>query len=418
MSSAITLIGNQQVITLTTRLIIGIRLQGTIGFIDPRCPFSIKPRPYLTYFAETLRRLQCDVTLFVPTNEEHDRAMMESFHDRDFPLPFRYIHDHSKFVGAGAGRGNRKHGIAPNNYTEYLRIQANHVNSTGTATDRILFIDSEVNYRFTPVQTLVLDSYEPLTRRQQRELRKAQHTNPFGDATSQRARRYAAAAAKATNSTMRHRAALYAQHVQEQLDKTESSTNLLQREQERVPLVEADDANVETMASAHSDKGKGRLTPSSPGTQHGAAQGCEVGSSGGRGGSGVGTPDPRGRTASATTVAGTSTTTTTDDHHAADRDMSRAVTINMEDYSLVALAEMIAEMASSDVAVAHYLKMEPLIEKVQVPFHGTANYLPPENCDNIELLNWDEIKVMERKANDTGVVETVVETDAHKGFFR
>lgn len=426
MSSAITLVGNQQVIALTTRLIVGIRLQGTIGFIDPRNPYSIKPRPYLAYFAETLRRLHCDVTLFVPTNEDRDRDLMDNFHRRDFSVPFRYVHDHAKLVGAGSGRGNRKQGIAPNNYTEYLRIQANQVNGTGQATDRILFIDSEVNYRFTPVQTLVLDSYEPMTRRQQREIVKAQRSNPFGDVSSQRARRYAAAAAKATGHTVRHRAALHAQQLQAQLDKTEASTALLMAEQSAVPLVDPD-ANFSDL-TRHATKREGAAA-----TRRGVAGNCELNSgctrsvlSNGGAGGGV-RRDSRGRMAgtksqrdaplkdeAADAAAGGGASS----GPAAGAAMSHALAINLEDYSLVAVAEMIAEMAASDVSVAEYLKLEPLVEKVEVPFHGKANYLPPENCDNIELLNWEEIKVMEKKSQNLGVPETVEETAEHKDFFQ
>lgn len=168
MSSALTLIGDTQVLRLASRLIVGIRLQGTIGFIDPAHPHIIKPRPYLKYLAETLHRLRCDVTLIVPTNPQHDQPLFDRFHAREFPVAFRFLHDQRKFIGAGGGRGNRKRGIAPNNYTEYLRTAANAANHTGPSLDRVLFIDSEVNYRFSPVQTLVLEMYEPITRRQQR----------------------------------------------------------------------------------------------------------------------------------------------------------------------------------------------------------------------------------------------------------
>lgn len=407
MSSAITLVGNQQVIALTTRLIIGIRLQGTIGFIDPRSRHIIKPRSYLSYFAETLRRLHCDVTLFVPTNEEHDREMIDAFHDRDFPTPFRYIHDHPKFVGAGSGRGNRKQGLAANNYTEYLRIKANEVNGTGQATDRILFIDSEINYRFTPVQTLILDSYEPLTRRQQREVVKQQRSNPFGGATSQHARRYAAAAAKATGSTVRHRAQVHAQQLRDQLAKTQSSTDFLQAEQARVPLVNEKD----TFESLSARAGGTPSPPRPPATATAEPNGGSSRDGAPRASRGrIAGTERRGGTTAADGAEGSGS--------AAETGMSHALAINMEDYSLVALSEMIAEMAASDVAVADYLKMEPLIEKVEVPFHGKANYLPPENCDNIDLLNWDEIQVMEKKARDTGLPETVEETAEHKDFFQ
>lgn len=412
MSSAITLVGQQQVIAITTRLIIGIRLQGTIAYVDPRNRHVIKPRPYLAYLAETLRRLHCDVCLFVPTHEEHDRDAIRLFHARDFPTPFRYLHDQSKLVGAGGGRGNRKRGLAPNNYTEYLRIRANEVNGTGQATDRILFIDSEINYRFTPVQTLILDNYEPLTRRQQRELVKEQRSNPFGGSNSQQARRYAAAAAKATNSTVRHRAQVHAQQLQAQIDEAEAHTAFLKAEQARVPLVD-ETADFEPLAASR------RAAPSSsprPLPFQAAASPRSSVSSDSRGR--VAGRERRSGAAAAAAAASAEAGEGGSGASPAATGMSHALAINLEDYSLVALAEMIAEMAASDVSVGDYLKREPLIEKVDVPFHGKANYLPPENCDNIEPLNWEEIKVMEKAATDSGVPETMEETAEHKDFFQ
>ncbi|KAK7197519.1 hypothetical protein NESM_000701700 [Novymonas esmeraldas] len=354
MSSSLVLVGKQQVLPLVSRIVVGIRLQGTIGYIDPAHPYIIKPRPYATYLATTLRRLQCAVVLFVPTNAGHDQAMMDAFYSRDFTVPFRFINDHSKFIGAGGGRGNRKIGLAPNNYTEYLRLLANELNGTGQDTSRILFVDAEVNYRFTPVQTIVLDAYQPLTRRQTRDLVRSQSTasNLFGGGPSSRhARRHAAAESRAANATVHHRVVASVQQMEQELHTQRHHTQFLMAEQDKAP-------------------------PPSP--------------------SGVVDKD------TAEDAAG----------------LTRSLAINMEDHSLVALAEMVAEMTASDMSVADYIRTEPLIEKVEVPFHGKANYLAPENCDDIDLLHWDEIEVMEQQARDMAAPATVVETDEHKGFFR
>ncbi|KAG5511033.1 hypothetical protein GH5_07236 [Leishmania sp. Ghana 2012 LV757] len=413
MSSAIILAGNRQVIPLASRLVVGIRLQGTIGFVDPAHPYIVKPRPYATYLATTLRRLQCAVALFVPTNTEHDREMMNTFQRRDFPVPFRYVSDHSKIIGIGSGRGNRKRGLAPNNYTEYLRIMANEVSGTGQDTSRILFIDSEVNYRFTPVQTIILDAYEPLTRRQQRELIKQQCSNPFGSVSSRHARRYAAAAARATKTTMRYRAVVEAQQLQDEIDMQQRHTDFLIAEQAGVQLPpEMQDEVQDSIGGDFCRFPQGHppcpSLSSSPFQQRsGGTRGSVVGQ--------LSTPGP------SLSVDAKSGTTPAGGGRGVEEErkssMSHALAMNMEDYSLVALAEMIAEMSASDTSVAEYIKTEPLIEKVEVPFHGKANYLATENCDNIDLLNWDEIQVME-KARASGVPETVEETEDHKDFFQ
>ncbi|CAG9569666.1 conserved hypothetical protein [Leishmania major strain Friedlin] len=416
MSSAIVLVGSRQVIPLASRLIVGIRLQGTIGFVDPASPYVVKPRPYASYLATTLRRLQCAVALFVPTNTEHDREMMNMFYRRDFPVSFRYVNDHSKFIGAGSGRGNRKRGMAPNNYTEYLRIMANEANGTGQDTSRVLFIDSEVNYRFTPVQTIVLDAYEPLTRRQQRRLVQQQYSNPFGDVSSRNARRYGAAAARARKMTVRHRAVVSAQHLQDAVDMQQKYTDFLIAEQEGVQLPPEMRNGVQDGHGGDlchfSKRHPQRSAPSSSSPPH-PQQG---GSTRGRVSGPLSTPGP-------SSLADTESDKTPPDGNKDIKEeqqqlsMSCALAVNLEDYSLVALAEMIAEMSASETSVADYIKTEPLIEKVEVPFHGKANYLAPENCDNIDLLNWDEIQVLE-KAHGTGVPEMVEETEDHKDFFR
>ena len=58
-----------------------------------------------------------------------------------------------------------------------------------------------------------------------------------------------------------------------------------------------------------------------------------------------------------------------------------------EDMALVAVADMILELSRAPSStVPDYLKMEPLVEKVRVPGHGEASFLPNENCDHIEMV--------------------------------
>ncbi|CUE59173.1 Hypothetical protein, putative [Bodo saltans] len=74
---------------------------------------------------------------------------------------------------------------------------------------------------------------------------------------------------------------------------------------------------------------------------------------------------------------------------------SKTVALTVDDYSLVAAAEMIKELASSDVPVASYLSMEPLVETIRVPMYGPVNALPIENCDHIEQLDLELLEVSE-----------------------
>ncbi|ESL10966.1 hypothetical protein TRSC58_01293 [Trypanosoma rangeli SC58] len=82
---------------------------------------------------------------------------------------------------------------------------------------------------------------------------------------------------------------------------------------------------------------------------------------------------------------------------------------------------MLVELAAADVAVADYLRVEPLVEKLTVPFHGEVHYLPMENCDDMELWDWATVEVREAKAKakeEAAVVPDVEERAEHKGLFK
>lgn len=64
------------------------------------------------------------------------------------------------------------------------------------------------------------------------------------------------------------------------------------------------------------------------------------------------------------------------------------ISLAQEDMSLVAVADIVNELCETlpDVGVPEYLQTEPLIEKVRIPGHGEALFLPNENCDHIEQV--------------------------------
>lgn len=70
-----------------------------------------------------------------------------------------------------------------------------------------------------------------------------------------------------------------------------------------------------------------------------------------------------------------------------------APTLSAEDYTLAMVSQMIREMATSDTAVRDYLRVEPLIEQIRVPYFGQAYYLPVENCDAVRIVDWERTEV-------------------------
>ena len=117
--------------------------------------------------------------------------------------------------------------------------------------------------------------------------------------------------------------------------------------------------------------------------------------------------------------------------------------LTMNDYSLVALGELIKDLAASNIpldtyakkqphspvigvdgtekrkpapagiAVEDFLRLEPLVEKVHVPMHGLSNYLPMENCDHMDCIDLEKLEISEPLTFDH-----VNETDEHKQMFQ
>lgn len=120
----------------------------------------------------------------------------------------------------------------------------------------------------------------------------------------------------------------------------------------------------------------------------------------------------------------------------------KKLALTMNDYTLVALAEMIKDIAASNIpqdiharnsgvpqvvvgpdgkprlrktplgiAVDDYLRLEPLVEKVNVPMHGVTNYLPIENCDHMDELDLAKLEISEP-------LEHIEETEEHANMFK
>jgi hypothetical protein len=124
----------------------------------------------------------------------------------------------------------------------------------------------------------------------------------------------------------------------------------------------------------------------------------------------------------------------------------KKLALTMNDYTLVALAEIIKDMAASNVpqdvharpsgvpeivvgkdgktrkrrpplgiAVEDYLRLEPLVEKVSVPMHGLTNYLPIENCDHMDEMDISKLEISEPLPHEE---DNIKETEEHKQMFQ
>ncbi|SCU68512.1 uncharacterized protein TEOVI_000911300 [Trypanosoma equiperdum] len=319
-----------QTIKLRSRLVIGIRLYGSLVAPHPRVSTQIKCRPFLQYFGETLRRLRCDVTLFAPfPNCDSDGKLLNV---KEFPCEYRMVHDPTS--GSAGNRNNMYRGRKPSaaarsNFQDYLNEVASELNAPPK---RILFIDAEINYRFSPVQTLVLEAFEP---RRPRFCHPHQRSEAPSDIT---------VAAEGSRRAQRQAAMLEAEFEWTQRQQLQSRR----------------------CAPFSPDLYQEKSTPVSD---------SEV--------------------------------------------REAALAVKREDYTLVALAGLLVELAATDASVADFLRVEPLVEKLRVPFHGNVNYLPIENCDDMMFWDWNAVEVREAESMATAAeTPEVEEREEHQHMFK
>ncbi|CCW62192.1 unnamed protein product [Phytomonas sp. EM1] len=439
MSTAIQTVGGKQIIQLGSRLVVGIRVQGTIGHSTPSRPNHIKPRPYLHYLVETLKHLRCDVTLlFNAVGSSNEDSYIKQFSQRHFSLPFRYVFDegfpHFPMTDRRLQRNAR-------NYSDYFRCVCEEIQADPT---RVLFIDSEINYRYPTPQVLILERFEPLKKRQQRERASTLPAHSDLLSTSQQRRRD-----------------VYQSGINLKISDIERKTAALQNEKNQNRKSDGDDYDERTMhfskggfstqcdAHAQSAVNPGRNAAphiSSPSSIENGEIDSEIGVLGRRMMSRIATdaqrvkqmiksktplaidsvdldlkfrPEVNSSSGEGASFPNAGNAINNEEKAASsDVPIATSLAINKEDFTLVALAEIIAELAASEGNVSDYLNTEVLVEKIKVPSHGVINYLPIENCDYINMLDWEHVRVEEKRRNDASVIPEVQEREEHKDLFK
>lgn len=131
------------VTTVPPKLHVGIGLTDTLLWFSTRHG-QYKTRPNLAYFAKVLRKNHCDVTIFSPFREEQQVDALKQFR-ADFPHHHRII--------------SRCDDVA-----EYMTIMESVVASSHSDPTRVLFLESHMNFKFYPWQTLLVDRFKPQKR--------------------------------------------------------------------------------------------------------------------------------------------------------------------------------------------------------------------------------------------------------------
>jgi len=93
---------------------------------------------------------------------------------------------------------------------------------------------------------------------------------------------------------------------------------------------------------------------------------------------------------------------------------TKAVVVRRDDRMLIAVADMIREMCTTETTVADYLKVEPLVEKIRVPQFGWVNYLPQENCNDIDAIDLADFET----ADPVRVVRVPDERPEHQSMWK
>lgn len=433
MTSAVQTVGERQIIRLGSPLVIGIRVQGTIGYLSPLHSYHIKARPYLHYFADTLRHLRCDVTLLVSTNHQLDSPTISQFASREFPLSFRLLHDHDD-TNASTHRHRR---VSALNCTDFFRKVAEE---RRTSVDRVLFIDSEINYRFAPLQTLILEAYHPLSKRQRRQaVRKRWHESnhlrasaPLASADPSQSSSSSSCSSSPLDEAVRDRRLSGAGDVMHPEERMRLHQQHQRRRQEHQKAIEASldqSATYDTLLRAEQSYAD-TLPDPLPSTADHTAPPDDDDHEEDIGGSRDGIrwlgrhdahkhhettgqrPNSKGRSRE-DSVDGPPSVTGDD----TTGERPGPLAIPQEDFTLVALADIVTQLAASDLSVRDFLTREPLVECLRVPFHGPAHYLPADNCDSIDCLDWSSTSVSPASTPPSDVPD-VEETEEHRNFFR
>lgn len=339
MTSALSITSTGRTIfPLRQRLLIAFHLHSTLVQVSEFRPAVLKPRPYLTYLAHTLARMGCDLHFITTLDPLSDKVCLDQFFSKHFPVPHQ-LH----FEVPSTSRDGSS---LPPSFASLLHRRAA---ALSLPPEQILFIDSEIAYRYSPLQTIVMEKFVKYTARDKRQA----YRKYFGEGMQRmETNRESATAGASSNAFVRFH----------------------ETQRERLAARNA-------LAAAEPTNPGPFSLRSSGGTRAAAAEG---------GGGLVSFQAP-------------------------------LPTPLLQDYICVALATIIAELCASPppLTVREFLNREPLLEQLEVPLHGKCFYLPVDNCEDLELIDWNEVEVQEELAmkREGEPDPEVKETADHKDFF-
>lgn len=448
---------SKKLFKLKQKLIVGFYIHGTIAHVSNERPCYIKPRPYLSYLMHTLQRLGCDVHLFTTLNPESDEASLRIFRHQHIGIPHFLHYEPAANYGTACTRGasacsraglshlpscrtntdglnnatssgvlgrvrsstagNRFRGHSPNlssisfkslldERAAFLAQTAGDGGYAACSPENVLFIDSEVNYRYSPLQTIVMESYVHYTTREKRQAYKEYVSGTL------RQRGYEDEADKGKKG--------FAAKHQAEMERVTAATDFLLKEQEAVRERQGR-GRQRLSSSLLCDEDKSDADGSTTSVvEDGAATQTSVG--------GVGTKKEEGDGAGKNGLSSSSTSldrsgslisASPSDIISYEKPIPSAL---LEDHTCVALATLVAELSASSLPVREFLKREVLLlEPVRVPNHAACYYLAKENCEDLETIRWDEVEVEEVKAEERRRADRgpeVPETAEHASFFK
>lgn len=487
--------GGKKLLPLCQRLLVAINIHGTIAEVSTSRPVTLKPRPFLSYLLHTLCQLHCDTHFITTLNPCTEGKAVERFFQQHlvgenvffryhihYETPSTYVSSslahssssrdrggyacsshHNRTETTLQGNGKRapicRHSLTPLLLRRALAI--------GSSPDHIFCVDTEVNYRFPVLQTVVLEPFAHYTPREMRKVYREYMADAVqqglpkegGGGIYRRCGRSSDSEkwemgnrAVEENGMGRKRKNKFVLFHEEERQRMLAKDGFLREEflyasykEENItkkiqPPPQQEREKQEEIASETST----RIRHSSRATSghHSTA----AASSGVRGRADINLSEEK-ATATPEIAAGSPKADPAaipreqskkeaekEDHHysrspssssscvdvggaspLASSSFTSSNTTNtqemglvayhsplpsqlLKDYICVALATFLTELsATSATTVKDFLQKEPLLEQLRVPMHGTCFYLAKENCQDLEMVNWDEVEVVMQK---------------------
>lgn len=285
----------------------------------------------------------------------------------------------------------------------------------GIAPDRILCVDTEVNYRFPPLQTIVLEKYQYHTHRETRQAYQSYMAEQVWESTKRSRRR---------GGSIREHPNEGSERVGQPRPTPPPSSGgggtnafVQHHEKERCRMVAQEAFFSDALGplrkagggnSPHDGTPWPASTPMTPRTRE-EEKDVETNTKRNRHAPDVGmveAPEALSPPLSSSTIPTTPTTSSSSCCSGNAENGGGLVAFHaplpsalLSDYLCVALATFVMELcsASASVTVKDFLTREPLLESLRVPMHGNCFYLAKENCQDMELVDWDEVEVQEEE---------------------